>query len=121
MRTLRMWALGPLLLVGAVSALLPSPALLRPRCRPQPQQISAVAGANVRVRLRRPLGIVFEEVKPGEPEGVVVADVVENGTAWKDGRVCVGDRLLKCSAVIFGGEPSLVTVGAGRQLVPGCS
>lgn len=79
----------------------------------------------MRVRLRRPLGIMFEEVEPGEAEGVVVADLVEDSNAWLDGRVLVGDRLKQCSAVVMGGESTLLTVGGGsqftnweRQLIP---
>eukprot|EP00908_Phaeocystis_cordata_P023893 Transcript_6347.p2 GENE.Transcript_6347~~Transcript_6347.p2 ORF type:complete len:194 (-),score=46.52 Transcript_6347:95-676(-) len=101
-------------LACAMSALVPLPTLLRPS-RHHELQIRAIAGQQVRVRLRRPLGIVFEEVVPGEAQGVVVADLVENSNAWKDGRVFVGDKLLKCSAVIFGGQSSLVTVGTGSQ------
>ena len=113
-----------LVLLGIVSGLVtvnPTglPTLWRPCCSTQPSrrhsQPRAAAGANVRVRLRRPLGIVFEEVKLGEPEGVVVADLVEDGNAWNDGRVLVGDRLAKCSAVILGGDSALLTVGGGRQ------
>ena len=69
----------------------------------------------MRVRLRKPLGIVFEETKLGEAEGVTVADLVEDGNAWKDGRVLVGDRLAKTSAVILGGESPLLSVGGGKQ------
>ena len=93
------------------------PTLRRP-CNVQPgrhSQLRAIAGSKVRVRLRRPLGIMFEETNPGKAEGVVVADLVEDGNAWKDGRVFVGDRLAKVSAVILGGESALVTVGGGKQ------
>ena len=89
------------------------PCGVQPCCRHS--QLRAIAGANVRVRLRKPLGIVFEETKLGEAEGVTVADLVEDGNAWKDGRVLVGDRLAKTSAVILGGESALVTVGGGKQ------
>ena len=89
------------------------PGGVQPCCRHS--QLRAIAGANVRVRLRKPLGIVFEETKLGEAEGVTVADLVEDGNAWKDGRVLVGDRLAKTSAVILGGESALVTVGGGKQ------
>jgi len=82
---------------------------MQPCCRHP--QLRAIAGANVRVRL----GIVFEETKLGEAEGVTVADLIEDGNAWKDGRVLVGDRLTKTSAVILGGESALVTVGGGKQ------
>lgn len=100
----------------------PAP-LLRssPLLRPAPSEarrhgvVRSVEGASVRVRLRRPLGIVFEEVVPGEAEGVVVADIVEGSNAWLDGRILVGDRLKQCSAVVMGGESALLTVGGGSQ------
>ena len=50
---------------------------MQPCCRHP--QLRAIAGANVRVRLRKPLGIVFEETKLGEAEGVTVADLIEDG------------------------------------------
>ena len=104
---------------GVVTVTTGRPTLWRPSdiqpCR-RHSHLRAIAGeANVRVRLRSPLGIVFEEVKEGEPQGVVVADLIEDGNAWKDGRVLVGDRLAKCSAVILGGDKPLLTVGGGRQ------
>ena len=68
-----------------------------------------------RVRLPTPLGIRFEEVEQGQAEGVVVAELIETGSAYADGRVLVGDKLVTCSAVTFGGQGALVTVGAGRQ------
>ena len=68
-----------------------------------------------RLKLRTPLGIGFEERTPGEPDGVEVAFLVEGGNAEQDGRICVGDYLLRCSAVILGGEASLVTIGGGSQ------
>ena len=68
-----------------------------------------------RVRLSTPLGIAFEECTVGAAEGVVVADLVEGGNAMLDGRVLVGDKLIKCTAVTFGGEGALVTVGVGQQ------
>jgi hypothetical protein len=37
--------------------------------------ICSLAAQDVSVTLQRPLGIVFEEVEPGEAEGVVVAKV----------------------------------------------
>ena len=49
-----------LTLACAMSALVPLPTLLRPS-RHHELQIRAIAGQQVRVRLRRPLGIVFEE------------------------------------------------------------
>lgn len=37
--------------------------------------ICSLAAQDISVTLQRPLGIVFEEVEPGEAEGVVVAKV----------------------------------------------
>ena len=74
-----------------------------------------LGGGSYRVRLPTPLGIGFEECTPNAREGVTVSELVEGGNAERDGRVLVGDRLLKCSAVTFGGEGALLTVGAGRQ------
>lgn len=51
----------------------------------------------------------------GKPEGVVVAGLVEDGNADLDGRILVGDRLLRVSAVQFGGQPALLTLGSGSQ------
>ena len=47
------------------------------------------------VRLPKPLGICFEEMSVGKPEGVVVANLVEGGNADLDGRILVGDRLIR--------------------------
>ena len=117
----RMALLVPLLVSTVTGLVTVSPTgrpTLRRPCNVQPcrhSQLRAIAGSKVRVRLRRPLGIMFEETNPGKAEGVVVADLVEDGNAWKDGRVFVGDRLAKVSAVILGGESALVTVGGGKQ------
>ena len=67
------------------------------------------------MRLPKPLGISFEEVEAGKAKGVAVGGLVEGGAAERDGRIFVGDRLLRVSAVQFGGDPALVTVGMGRQ------
>ena len=118
---MRMALLVPLLVSTVTGLVTVSPTgrpTLRRPCNVQPcrhSQLRAIAGSKVRVRLRRPLGIMFEETNPGKAEGVVVADLVEDGNAWKDGRVFVGDRLTKVSAVILGGESALVTVGGGKQ------
>ena len=117
----RMALLVPLLVSTVTGLVTVSPTgrpTLRRPCNVQPcrhSQLRAIAGSKVRVRLRRPLGIMFEETNPGKAEGVVVSDLVEDGNAWKDGRVFVGDRLAKVSAVILGGESALVTVGGGKQ------
>lgn len=77
----------------------------------------AVLGAAgvFRVRLKTPLGIAFEEQEPGAAKGVVVAGLVDDGNAERDGRIWVGDRLVSTSAVVLGGEAALLTVGGGRQ------
>ena len=67
------------------------------------------------MRLRCVAGFLSLPRGFGEAEGVTVADLIEDGNAWKDGRVLVGDRLTKTSAVILGGESALVTVGGGKQ------
>mgnify|MGYP002880952693 CR=1 FL=1 len=82
--------------------------------RPTEPQRAALSRARCqaeiyRLKLRTPLGIGFEERTPGEPDGVEVAFLVEGGNAEQDGRICVGDYLLRCSAVILGG----VRVGGG--------
>ena len=108
-----------LLLLAALPSWHVQPAPLRAapsEARPRHGVVRSVEGASVRVRLRRPLGIVFEEVEIGEAEGVVVADLVEDSNAWLDGRVLVGDRLKLCSAVVMGGESALLTVGVATQL-----
>lgn len=75
----------------------------------------AVASGGYRVSLKKPLGIEFEEVAPGKPEGVLVAGLVSGGNAERDGRILVGDRLIRVSAVSFGGQSALLTLGAGQQ------
>mmetsp|Transcript_25565 Transcript_25565/g.49563 ORF Transcript_25565/g.49563 Transcript_25565/m.49563 type:complete len:186 (+) Transcript_25565:180-737(+) len=77
------------------------------------KDVSALSGS-YRLRLRRPLGIAFEECVSGEPNGVQVAQLVDGGSAVLDGRVCVGDKLLRCSAVVLGGQAALLSVG-GQQ------
>ena len=67
------------------------------------------------VRLLKPLGIIFEEVTPGEAEGVIVAGLVEGGNAERDGSILVGDRLIRVSAVQFGGQESIIKLGGGAQ------
>ena len=79
-----------------------------------PPPVSQLAGS-YKVRLARPLGIAFEEVTPGKPEGVVVADLVSGGNADRDGRVLIGDKLMRVSAVQFGGQSALLTLGSGQQ------
>lgn len=75
----------------------------------------AISGGSYKLRLAKPLGIAFEEVAPGKPEGVVVADLVEGGNADIDGRILVGDKLLRCSAVSFAGKGALLSLGDGKS------
>ena len=65
--------------------------------------------------MQRPLGIAFEECVAGSPNGVVVASLVRGGNAEADGRIWKGDILIRCSAVILGGDSALLTVGGGQQ------
>jgi hypothetical protein len=67
------------------------------------------------VRLPKPLGIAFEESTPNKAEGVVVSGLVDGGNAERDGRVLVGDRLIRVSAVQFAGQSAYVTLGSGTQ------
>ena len=53
------------------------------------------------IRLKRPLGIVFEEVEAGQSKGLRVASLVPGGNADFDGRVFEGDKLIAVSAVTF--------------------
>lgn len=52
---------------------------LQPSFPPAPRAPSPrlALGATYSVRLPKPLGIVFEESEPGEPQGVVVGGLVE--------------------------------------------
>ena len=45
----------------------------------------------------------------------MVAGLVEGGNADSDGRILVGDKLVRVSAVQFGGQESLVKLGDGAQ------
>ena len=60
------------------------------------------------VRLSKPLGIAFEENAPSKPEGVCVAALVDGGNAELDGRILVGDKLIRASAVQFAGQAAVV-------------
>ncbi|GIL93039.1 hypothetical protein Vretimale_19077 [Volvox reticuliferus] len=53
----------------------------------------------VRLTLRKPVGLVLEQKPEGGP--VYVAEVVEGGAAARTGRVLPGDILSKCSAVVL--------------------
>ena len=99
---MRASAIGPVATLLALASRAPAP-----RC--------ALAAGAYQVRLAKPLGIVFEEATPGKPEGVVVAGLVEQGNAELDGRVLVGDKLMRVSAVQFSGQTALVSIGGGNQ------
>ena len=92
-------------------------ALLAIATRLPPRNVApqCAAAGTYSVRLAKPLGIIFEEVTIGKAEGVVVAGLVEAGNAETDGRILVGDRLMRVSAVFFAGESALVTLGGGSQ------
>ena len=51
------------------------------------------------VALQRPLGIAFEEVAGGLPQGVCVTECVEGGNAAKSGKIQPGDVLIAVTAV----------------------
>ena len=87
----------------------------RALARHQRSATVSMDGSTYAVRLQKPLGIIFEEVNIGEAEGVVVAGLVEDGNADRDGRISIGDRLMRVSAVQFGGQESLVKLGGGAQ------
>ena len=99
---------------------------------------AALESGIVRLRLRRPLGIVFEECEVGCACGVEVVRILPGSNADLDGRVqvalhressrrgsailhddsCstrarsqVGDILRSCSAVLLGGKSALVSLG----------
>ena len=56
------------------------------------------------VCLKKPCGIVFEEIgTPSDPKGVKVIDLVEGGNAEASGAVAVDDVLVGLSAVRFSG------------------
>ena len=62
------------------------------------------------VRLPKPLGIIFEEVEPSEPKGVVVAGLVEGGNAERDGRIREIRRSKPCPP-----DPRLIPDGCGLE------
>ena len=100
-------------------------------CAPRKVLRSATTGvrglrADVSVTLATPLGIVFEEVEPGEPKGLVVADLVPGGNAEKDGKIWVGDKLIATSAVVLdNSNQPIISLGASsatnnwkREMIP---
>ena len=62
------------------------------------------------VSLRKPLGIVFEEIESGR--GLYVQDLVEDGNAAIDGRVQLNDVLVGITAV------KIVGAKFERRLIP---
>ncbi|GLC38559.1 hypothetical protein PLESTB_001739500 [Pleodorina starrii] len=69
----------------------------------------------VRLTLRKPVGLVFEQKSEGGP--VFVAEVVEGGAAARTGKVAPGDILSKCSAVVLkaGKEGQYEAEGYGQR------
>lgn len=51
------------------------------------------------VKLQRPLGIAFEEVSAGRPNGVCVDYCVEGGNAEQSGKIKKGDVLIAVTAI----------------------
>lgn len=99
--------------------------MYRSDCRAGSPSMYAGIGAKYTVRLQKPLGITFEECTPGQDDGVAIANISETGSAYGDSRVCVGDKLLRVSAVVFGGQGALLTIGNNpaftdwqRELIP---
>merc|ERR1712167_41479 len=82
--------------------------------------------ADVTVTLATPLGIVFEEVEPGQAKGLVVKDLVPGGNAERDGKILVGDKLIATSAVVLdsSNQPfislgsSSTTTNWKREMIP---
>jgi len=98
-----------LALAEAAAFLLPSAptrlAHLAPYHRQATCQRSGVRGlrqqGDYSITLKSPMGIVFEEVEPGEPKGVAVASLSPLGNAAADGRMLVGDKLVSVSAAVM--------------------
>ncbi|KAG2491231.1 hypothetical protein HYH03_010439 [Edaphochlamys debaryana] len=91
-------------------------ALVRSAEASAPAAASTPAPAGlVRVTLRKPIGVVFEQSPSGGP--VFVAEVTEGGAAAKSGRVVVGDVLSRCSAVVLkaGKEKQYENEGYGQR------
>ena len=96
-----------------------------PQYRAHPTRRSAVGLLGLRqqgdysVTLKTPLGIVFEEVEPGESKGVEVASLVDGGNADLDGRILVGDKLVSVSAVTMDkSNKPLIALGAAVPTSP---
>lgn len=51
------------------------------------------------VSIKAPMGVVFEENKPGLSAGLYVAEIVEDMNAAKSGELFVGDKLIACTAI----------------------
>jgi hypothetical protein len=62
------------------------------------------------VSMRKPLGIVFEEIEAGE--GVYIQDLVEGGLADRQGKLQIGDILVGCTAI------KVVGAKWERRLIP---
>jgi hypothetical protein len=70
----------------------------------------------IKVALKKPLGLVLESNKAGD---IFVVEVMPDGSAAKDGRICAGDQLIATSAVVYTSEDDYggVTVKTGQQRV----
>lgn len=72
--------------------------------------------SRVKVELSRPIGLVLEEDRAGN---IVVAELVKDGNAEKNGLVDVGDQLIATSAIVYGSVEDYqgVKVRKGMQTV----
>lgn len=75
-----------------------------------------VGCTRIKLELNKPLGIAFEEVKPGN---IIVVEVVKDGNADKSGLVDIGDQLIATSAIVYDTEDYYqgVKVRKGMQIV----
>lgn len=72
--------------------------------------------SRIKLELKKPLGIAFEEDKFGN---VMVGEVIEGGNAYKSGLVDAGDQLIATSAIVYSSEDEYqgVVVRKGMQKV----
>jgi len=79
---------------------------------------AAAAGPGQRytVTLKRPLGLVLEEITPGR---IVVSEIIPGGNADKSGQVRVGDELVATSALVYTTRQQYgeVAVRGGEEIV----
>lgn len=107
------------------AAFLPPRAHLAPaHQRAQVCQRSGVRGlrqqGDYSLSLKSPMGIVFEEVEPGERKGVAVASLKPLGNAAADARILVGDKLISVSAAVMDkSNAPLFQLGQPPSQLPG--